>query len=494
MSPQDIRHRLEQETFAVLAQRMIAGTTLWATGVFLIGVAEAFQTDTAPLSVQLARATGLIALIAQGVAARRVRSLRGAILVANAGVAIIGVLTATVGSLRGTAEPRLFLFVSLMLGTAALLPWGARAQLLASAIAASAYVLNVFLTHGVVALTASEVIQLMIMMGASVYIAHELEQQRVSALNDRLELERGERVLQQEAAASSILAKAGQELIASLGTADLLQKVTEFTATALNAPTSHAFLLEPDEDTFVAVGVHGSSVEEWESLRVLRIPRALVKELLDKLDRDGLLEVDLSQASPVIPKQLAAPYGIQAAVVVSLRRGQSLIGVLTAGYREPRHLTRVQQRVARGIGHMASLALENVRLLEELQAANRLKSEFVATMSHELRTPLNIILGYSSLLRDGEFGDLNQEQAHIMRLLDQNGRQLLDLINALRPQPPRRDCVPIDIQAVAVAEVVREVGQNCNRWPTKSWASSSSPTSRSISAKSRLTVESSSLS
>jgi signal transduction histidine kinase len=200
-------------------------------------------------------------------------------------------------------------------------------------------------------------------------------------------------------------------------------------------------------------------VEEWEALRVLRIPRSVVQALLDQLDRDELVEVDLSSAAPMIPKQLSAPYGIESAVVVALRRGQELIGVLTAGFRTARKLTHVQHRVARGVAHMASLALENVRLLEEVQSANRLKSEFVATMSHELRTPLNIILGYGSLLRDGEFGDMNEEQAHILRLLDQNARQLLDLINAtLDLSRLEAGRVPIDIQEVDVAEVVAEVG------------------------------------
>jgi signal transduction histidine kinase len=454
----EIRPRLEQQTIAVLGQRILAGSALWITGVAIVASIEAFQPDHGLLSVQVARLVGSSILALNAAQARRARTRAVAIAVAIGGVAVISGMTAVVGALRGSAEPRLFLFVSLILGTAAMLPWGARAQLLASSITALAFMLNAAFIDGFGALSGIDLVQLLIIAMASVFIARELENQRLAAIRDRIELERGERVLQQEAASSAILAEAGQELITALGTTDLLNKVTQFTAAALGAPTSHTFLLEPEDDAFVAISAHGSTPEEWETLRVLRIPRTMVADLLSRIDREGLVEVDLSDASPLIPTQLSKPYGIEAAVVVSLRRGNKLIGVLTAGFRRAHKLTAAQQRVARGIGHIASLALENARLLEELRSANQLKSEFVATMSHELRTPLNIILGYGSLLRDGEFGALNEEQAHILNLLDQNAHQLLDLINAtLDLSRLEAGRVPIDLEEVDVPDLVREI-------------------------------------
>ncbi len=66
---------------------------------------------------------------------------------------------------------------------------------------------------------------------------------------------------------------------------------------------------------------------------------------------------------------------------------------------------------------------------EELQRASRMKSDFLANMSHELRTPLNAIIGFSELLLDEHFGDLNEIQKDYMTDVLESGRHLLALIN-----------------------------------------------------------------
>lgn len=67
----------------------------------------------------------------------------------------------------------------------------------------------------------------------------------------------------------------------------------------------------------------------------------------------------------------------------------------------------------------------NRRLIE----VSRAKSDFLANMSHELRTPLNSIIGFSEVLHDGLYGDLNEKQAEYVRDINTSGRHLLDLIN-----------------------------------------------------------------
>ena len=69
------------------------------------------------------------------------------------------------------------------------------------------------------------------------------------------------------------------------------------------------------------------------------------------------------------------------------------------------------------------------RLYEELEAASRHKSEFLANMSHELRTPLNSIIGFSQVLRERMFGELNAKQEEYLDDIISSGHQLLSLIN-----------------------------------------------------------------
>jgi signal transduction histidine kinase len=69
------------------------------------------------------------------------------------------------------------------------------------------------------------------------------------------------------------------------------------------------------------------------------------------------------------------------------------------------------------------------RLYKELETASRHKSDFLATMSHELRTPLNAIIGFSEVLHEQMFGELNERQLAYVNDVLAAGRHLLELIN-----------------------------------------------------------------
>jgi signal transduction histidine kinase len=82
------------------------------------------------------------------------------------------------------------------------------------------------------------------------------------------------------------------------------------------------------------------------------------------------------------------------------------------------------------------IAIENVRLFNEIQdkgrqleIANQHKSEFLANMSHELRTPLNAVIGFSEVLMEKMFGDVNEKQLDYLNDIHSSGKHLLSLIN-----------------------------------------------------------------
>ena len=85
------------------------------------------------------------------------------------------------------------------------------------------------------------------------------------------------------------------------------------------------------------------------------------------------------------------------------------------------------------LGNLASalndMSSELGRLYREIQAASRHKSEFLANMSHELRTPLNAIIGFSQVLDERVFGELNEKQAEYINDIHESGVHLLSLIN-----------------------------------------------------------------
>ena len=67
--------------------------------------------------------------------------------------------------------------------------------------------------------------------------------------------------------------------------------------------------------------------------------------------------------------------------------------------------------------------------MDQLEAASRHKSEFLANMSHELRTPLNAIIGFSEILAEKMFGDINEKRTEYLQDILESGRHLLSLIN-----------------------------------------------------------------
>jgi signal transduction histidine kinase len=145
---------------------------------------------------------------------------------------------------------------------------------------------------------------------------------------------------------------------------------------------------------------------------------------------------DIATDPSVAGSPAVAAIGARTALGVPLLRGDQVLGVIVLVRIEVRPFSDREIELVESFARQAAIAIENVRLFKEIQqqsaqleVANRHKSEFLANMSHELRTPLNAIIGFSDVLLQKMFGELNEQQAEYLEDIRSSGSHLLTLIN-----------------------------------------------------------------
>jgi signal transduction histidine kinase len=128
--------------------------------------------------------------------------------------------------------------------------------------------------------------------------------------------------------------------------------------------------------------------------------------------------------------------GTRAILAVPLLRNDQLVGGLTVNRKTPGEFTPEVVDLLKTFATQSALAIQNARLFREiadksrqLEVASQHKSEFLANMSHELRTPLNAIIGFSEVLSEKMFGELNEKQEEYSKDIHASGQHLLSLIN-----------------------------------------------------------------
>jgi len=168
----------------------------------------------------------------------------------------------------------------------------------------------------------------------------------------------------------------------------------------------------------------------------------LTNELVNKAEADMLARIDESQedfrrsqllvlgfALGSLLLALGLGYSISWSLIEPVRRMDERFTRLAAGDFSGRLSVANRDELGTLSENLNRMSDELGRLYRQLEAANRHKSEFLANMSHELRTPLNAVIGFSEVLQERMFGELNEKQADYVNDIHSSGRHLLALIN-----------------------------------------------------------------
>ena len=167
-----------------------------------------------------------------------------------------------------------------------------------------------------------------------------------------------------------------------------------------------------------------------------------MNQLVNRAEADMVAGIAASQQSSATSQTMVIALmlgSVALALVLGYAISWSLVGPVTEIEERLRRLAggNFSERIqVANRDELGSLAANVNRMCEELglvyqqlETANRHKSEFLANTSHELRTPLNAILGYAELIEDNIYGEVPPRIREVLQRIQSNGRHLLGLIN-----------------------------------------------------------------
>ncbi len=255
-------------------------------------------------------------------------------------------------------------------------------------------------------------------------LVHALESRRAELASKVAELE--------------ALREVGEAVSSSLDLDEVLQQIV--TNAVRLTGTDGGSIMEYDdaEEAFRVRTAYGSSRELLERLRAITIHRESTLVGRTAMERRPLEVPDLAETELDPHLEILFRDGWRSVLAVPMLRDDRMIGVLVIRRRTPGTFPSDMFELLRTFASQSALAIVNARIFRELETktrelevASRHKSEFLASMSHELRTPLNAVIGFSEVLIDRMFGELNERQDEYLHDIWNSGKHLLELLNEI---------------------------------------------------------------
>ena len=243
--------------------------------------------------------------------------------------------------------------------------------------------------------------------------------------------ELGRKVIQLEA-----LGTVGQAVSSSLNLTEVLNTIITQAVRLSGSDGGSIYEFDENAREFRVETVCGTSQEAFDALRRARIK--LDDTFIGKAATLGRpLELTDLRDAPLDPHLSAlAETGWRSLVAVPMLREGRIVGAMVIRRHTPGRVPQEIYDLLETFASQSALALINAQLYRQLErqstaleVASRHKSEFLASMSHELRTPLNAIIGFSEVLLERMFGELNERQDDYLRDIWSSGKHLLELLN-----------------------------------------------------------------
>lgn len=220
-----------------------------------------------------------------------------------------------------------------------------------------------------------------------------------------------------------------------------------------------AFLLldEATGDLVAQPGAYGVESEE----QLYRIPLAQEKSSSVRVFKTGrpFMTPD-AQNDPAVLRSYAQLWKIHSLLVVPVRRDGRPVGVLRVGSAKKDYFSSEQLALLSVIADEAGILLETASLnkklaenAEQLKALNRMKDDFVSTVSHEFKTPLTTLMGFLTVMLEGDTGPLTDQQTRFLTVSKTAVKRLAQMVSELLDLSKLEGAGALELSAVSLEEL-----------------------------------------